>query len=164
MSRFKVLIVFVLLSGFLWGCSEATIPKEDWEIVKSQIEIYEDYYGYYCQMISAMEEKNEKEFTENCVALYYYIGNSSDKLTKEEYKGWSEKEIKEDLKTIVHQLVENFGNDKVIKMCMDYGVQIEYKSEVLEAAMEYVEYKPTEEELDWGEDLFIEYIMQVINE
>ena len=55
-------------------------------------------------------------------------------------------------------------NEEVINQCLYYAEQIHYKSNILEDAMECVEYEPNSEEIEWGQDLFMNYIMQVINE
>ena len=114
-------------------------------------------------MIKAMQTKNAESFTENCVELYYYIGDSSDEWTRKEEEGWTKEDIEENLSTIVEQLCDNFGNEKLIEECIEKGKLIEYESDVINDAQEYIKYKPTKEELDWGQKLFIEYIMKVIS-
>lgn len=140
-----------MMSGWLGGL------VEPYCVINNNV-----YNTYYCDMIDAMKEKDETRFTESCVGLYYYIGNSSDELTKKEYENWSKKEIEEDLETIVLQLVDNFGDSAIIERCLNWSEQINYKSDLLENAQEYIEYEPTEEEINWGQDLFMDYIMKVV--
>lgn len=154
MRKIVILSVLLVVISAMVGCGKDNTFEES-DIIKSKINNYE--------MIKAMQTKNAESFTENCVELYYYIGDSSDELTRKEYDGWTKEDIEENLSTIVEQLCDNFGNEKLIEECIEKGKLIEYESDVINDAQEYIKYKPTKEELDWGQKLFIEYIMKVIS-
>ncbi len=155
--------VLLVIIGVMAGCNRDITP-EDSEMIQSKIENYENYYLYYNEMIVALQTRNTESFTNNCVELYYYIGDSSDELTRKEYEGWTKEEIEEDLNTIVKQLCDNFGNEKLVEECLEEGKLIEYESDIINDAYEYAQYKPTKEEIDWGQALFMEYIMEVIGD
>lgn len=154
MRKIVILSVLLVVISAMVGCGKDNTFEES-DIIKSKINNYE--------MIKAMQTKNAESFTENCVELYYYIGDSSDELTRKEYDGWTKEDIEENLSTIVEQLCDNFGNEKLIEECIEKGKLIEYESDVINDAQEYIKYKPTKEELDWDQKLFIEYIMKVIS-
>lgn len=150
-----------LIKKYIGEDAHADDGIEHVESAKEYIQIYETYYSYYNEMIEAVKSKDEKKFTDNCVGLYYYIAESSDELTKEEYKDWNKKDIKEDLKSIVSEFIEMFGNESSLKTCDEALKEINYESRILEEGKRNFAYKISKEDMEWGQELFLDYIFTV---
>lgn len=129
------------------------------------IQTYEDYYSYYLEINSALHNRNKETFLENCVNLYYYVGQTTERETIQKYKKESIHHIESDLVDIVPNMVEMFGNyseNYYLNGCKLEAKKMEYSSNVFKKINKTNEYVLSKEDINWGENVFITYMKELI--
>lgn len=129
------------------------------------IQMYEDYYSYYLEINSALYNRNKEAFLKNCVDLYYYVGETTERETIQKYKKESLHYIESDLADIVPNMVEMFGNyseNYYLNGCKLEAKKMGYSSNVFEKLNKTNEHTLSEEDINWGENIFVTYMKELI--
>lgn len=131
------------------------------------VQLYEDYYSYYIPINQALHKRNEKEFIDNSEKLYYYVGEFSEEEVRNKYINLNSQSIENDLKDIIPNMVDMFRNyscnkNQYLKTAVHAANEINYKNTTLFQTEKQTEYSLTDDDIEWGTNLFVEHMKKII--
>lgn len=129
------------------------------------IQMYEDYYSYYLEINRALHVKDQETFLKNCVGLYYYVGETTEKETIQKYKERGLKCLESDLADIIPNMVEMFGdysNNYYLNGCKQEALKMEYSSDIFRMIDAAGEYTLSSEDINWGKKIFLSHMKKLI--
>ncbi len=131
------------------------------------IQMYEDYFSYYLEINRALHVRDQNSFLNNCVGLYYYVGETTEEETIQKYKKRDFKCLESDLADIVPNMVEMFGdysNNYYLNGCRQEAKKMEYSSDIFQKIDETEEYSLSNEDINWGKKIFLSHMKKLIFE
>ena len=129
--------------------------------------MYEDYFSYYLEINRALHVRDQNSFLNNCVGLYYYVGETTEEETIQKYKKRDFKCLESDLADIVPNMVEMFGdysNNHYLNGCRQEAKKMEYSSDIFQKIDETEEYSLSNEDINWGKKIFLSHMKKLIFE
>lgn len=131
------------------------------------IQMYEDYFSYYLEINRTLHIRDQNSFLNNCVGLYYYVGETTEEETIQKYKKRGLKCLESDLADIVPNMVEMFGdysNNYYLNGCRQEAKKMEYSSDIFRKINETEEYSLSNEDINWGKKIFLSHMKKLIFE